>query len=205
MGRIVSNFFISLDGVVERPDQWHFPYFDEAMGRVVESGMETAQAFLMGRNLYREWSEYWPQQEEDAEFAAFINTLPKYVLSHQDFAADWQNTTVLSGPDDASVAAQVRALKDRVSGDIAMSGCATTVRWLIAQGLLDELALLVHPVAVATGQRLFEETGTVPLRLLASETLPTGVLHLRYAPQAPGEGGEQEESAEDAGGGTREG
>jgi dihydrofolate reductase len=205
MGRIVSNFFISLDGVVERPDQWHFPYFDEAMGRVVESGMETAQAFLMGRNLYREWSEYWPQQEEDAEFAAFINTLPKYVLSHQDFAADWQNTTVLSGPDDASVAAQVRALKDRVSGDIAMSGCATTVRWLIAQGLLDELALLVHPVAVATGQRLFEETGTVPLRLLASETLPTGVLHLRYAPQAPGEGGEQEERAEDAGGVTREG
>jgi dihydrofolate reductase len=205
MGRIVSNFFISLDGVVERPDQWHFPYFDEAMGRVVESGMETAQAFLMGRNLYREWSEYWPQQEEDAEFAAFINTLPKYVLSHQDFAADWQNTTVLSGPDDASVAAQVRALKDRVSGDIAMSGCATTVRWLIAQGLLDELALLVHPVAVATGQRLFEETGTVPLRLLASETLPTGVLHLRYAPQAPGEGGEQEERASDAGGGTREG
>jgi dihydrofolate reductase len=198
--KIKSNFFISLDGVVERPDQWHFPYFDEAMGRVVESGMESAKAFLMGRTLYGEWSEYWPQQEEDAEFASFINTLPKYVLSHRDFAADWQNTTVLSGPDDASVAAQVRALKDQVDGDIAMSGCATTVRWLIAQGLLDELALLVHPIAVATGQRLFEQTGTVPLRLLSSEALPTGVLHLRYAPQATGGGAEAEQG--DAGAAT---
>lgn len=75
----------------------------------------------------------------------------------------------------------MRALKDRVDGDIAMSGSATTVRWLIAQGLLDELALLVHPIAVGSGQRLFEGTGTVPLRLLSSDTLPTGVLHLRYA------------------------
>jgi dihydrofolate reductase len=76
----------------------------------------------------------------------------------------------------------VRQLKDGVEGDIGMSGCATTVRWLLAQGLLDELALLVHPIAVARGQRLFEDTGTVPLTLLSSATLPTGVLHVRYAP-----------------------
>jgi dihydrofolate reductase len=183
MGRIVSNFFISLDGVVERPDQWHFPYFDDAMGRVVGAGMESTGAFLMGHNLYREWADYWPQQGEEVPFSAFINGLPKYVLSHDEFTADWNNTTVITGPDDAAVADRVRALKEQVDGDLGMSGCATTVRWLIRQGLLDELALLVHPIAVATGQRLFEGTGTVPLRLLSCDTLPTGVLHLRYAPE----------------------
>jgi dihydrofolate reductase len=186
MGRIVSNFFISLDGVVERPDQWHFPYFDEEMGKVISSGMEDQAAFLMGHRLYGEWSQYWPAQSADVPFAAHINAIPKYVLSHDAFEPDWQNTTVLSGSDDAAVAEQVRSVKDGLDGNIAMSGSATTVRWLLAQGLLDELALLVHPVAVATGQRLFEDTGTVPLRLLHSSPLSSGVLHLRYAPATSG-------------------
>lgn len=68
MGRIVSNFFISLDGVVEAPHEWHFPYFDDAMGEVVGSGMETQKAFLLGRRLYDEWSEYWPAQSDDVPF-----------------------------------------------------------------------------------------------------------------------------------------
>lgn len=186
MGRIVSNFFISLDGVVERPDQWHFPYFDDAMGKVVEAGMETSGAFLLGRRLYDEWSQYWPQQGEEVPFSSFINNQPKYVLSHRQLDTTWQNTTLVTGPDDASVAEQVRGLKEQVDGDIALSGSATTVRWLIAQGLLDELALLVHPIAVAEGQRLFEGTGRVPLRLLSCDTLPSGVLHVRYAPERAG-------------------
>lgn len=182
MAGIVSNFFISMDGVVERPDQWHFPYFDEEMGQIVGSGMETQQTFLMGHRLYREWSEYWPNQNDDVPFASHINQMKKYVVSHEDFEPTWQNTTVLSGPDEATVAEQVRRLKDSSTGDIGMSGCATTVRWLIAQGLLDELALLVHPIAVGTGQRLFEDTGTVPLKLLESRTLSSGVMLVRYEP-----------------------
>ncbi len=182
MGRIVSNFFISMDGVVERPDLWHFPYFDDEMGEVVGAGMANTQGILMGRTLYGEWSQYWPAQG-DNDFGAVINPMPKYVLAHEPFDAEWNNTTVLSG-DDAAVAEQVRALKERTEGDITMSGSATTVRWLIAQGLLDELALLVHPIAVATGQRLFEGTGTVPLELTESRALKTGVLLVRYAPVA---------------------
>ena len=183
MGRIVSNFFISMDGVVERPDLWHFPYFDDEMGEVVGAGMADTQGILMGRTLYGEWSQYWPEQG-DNDFGAVINPMPKYVLAHEPFDAEWNNTTVLSG-DDAAVAEQVRALKERTEGDITMSGSATTVRWLIAQGLLDELALLVHPIAVATGQRLFEGTGTVPLELTESRALKTGVLLVRYAPVTP--------------------
>jgi dihydrofolate reductase len=181
MGRIVSNFFISLDGVVEAPNEWHFPYFDDAMGRVVGEGMASQTAFLMGRRLYDEWSEYWPQQGDEVPFSSHINTMPKYVLTHRPIEGSlWNNTTVLG--DDA--VAQVQALKDATDGDIAMSGCATTVRWLLANDLLDELALLVHPIAVGKGQRLFEDTPTVPLTLLSSEALPSGVLYLRYAPAA---------------------
>jgi dihydrofolate reductase len=177
MGRIVSNFFISLDGVVESPHEWHFPYFDDAMGAIVDEGVAKAGAFLMGRKLYDEWSSYWPEQDQDT-FADFINQVPKYVLSTTLTDPAWQNTTVIS--DD--VAARVQAVKDTTDGDIAMSGSATTVRWLLANGLLDELALLVHPIAVGSGQRLFEEPTTYPLRLLSSATLGSGVVHLRYAP-----------------------
>jgi dihydrofolate reductase len=178
MGKIVSNFFVSLDGVVESPDKWHFPYFDDAMGAIISAGMSTTTAFMMGRKLYDEWSSYWPRQAPDVPFSDFINTIPKYVLSSTVKDPAWQNTTVIS----QDVAATVRDLKKDSDGDIGMSGSATTVRWLLANDLLDELALLVHPIAVGSGQRLFEDTTTRPLKLLSSATLDSGVLHLRYAP-----------------------
>ena len=178
MGRIVSNFFISLDGVVESPDKWHFPYFDDAMGEIVGQGMSTSGAMLMGRRLYDEWSEFWPGQGPEVPFSEYINTIPKYVLSTTLTDAAWQNTTVVSG----DVAERVREVTASTDGDIAMSGSATTVRWLLANGLLDELGLLMHPIAVGSGQRLFEDPTTYPLKLLSSAALDTGVLHLRYAP-----------------------
>ncbi|MGH3764535.1 MAG: dihydrofolate reductase family protein [Pseudonocardiaceae bacterium] len=93
------------------------------------------------------------------------------MLSSTHTDPTWQNTTILSG----DVAARVRAVKDSAGGDIAMSGSATTARWLLANGLLDELCLLVHPIAVGSGQRLFDGATTYPLELLSSVTLDTGV------------------------------
>lgn len=180
MAKIVSNFFISLDGVVESPEQWHFPYFNDEMVAVVETGMQSAAAFLMGRKLYEEWSAYWSKTDEDPDFAKFINSAPKYVVSNTLERADWNNTTVISG----DVAARLRELKEQIDGDIHMSGSATTVRWLLANGLLDELNLLVHPIAVGRGNRLFEDTPRQPLKLVKSDALRTGVLHLTYVPDA---------------------
>jgi dihydrofolate reductase len=180
MSKIISNFFISLDGVVEAPDQWHFPYWNDEMGAVVQAGMQSAAAMLMGRKLYEEWSAYWTATDTDQEAAAALNSVRKYVVSNTLEKADWNNTTVISG----DVAAQLRELKERTDGDIQMSGSATTVRWLLAGGLLDELNLLVHPIAVGHGQRLFEDTPTHPLKLVKSETFKTGVLNLTYVPAA---------------------
>src|SRR5690348_7061187 len=118
MGRIVSNFFISLDGVVESPDKWHFPYFDDRMGEIVGSGMSTTGAFLMGRRLYDEWSEFWPQQGPEVPFSEYINGVRKFVVSSTLEEATWNNTSVISG----DVAAGVREAKEQVDGDLGMSG-----------------------------------------------------------------------------------
>ncbi|MDQ3738808.1 MAG: dihydrofolate reductase family protein, partial [Actinomycetota bacterium] len=96
MGRIVSNFFISLDGVVEAPDQWHFPYFNDEMGNAIGGGMQSTEAFFMGRVLYEEWAEYWPQHADD-DFGPFINNIPKYVVSNTLTEATWDNTTLVTG------------------------------------------------------------------------------------------------------------
>jgi dihydrofolate reductase len=178
VSKIVSNFFISLDGVVESPEQWHFPYFSDEMGAKIGEGMEKSKAFLMGRKLYEQWSAYWTQQGDEVPFASFINNTPKYVVSNTLKEATWNNTTVISG----DVAGQLQKLKENADGDIGMSGSATTVRWLLANGLLDELGLMVHPIVVGHGQRLFEDPSTHPLQLVSNEVMTNGVLYSVYAP-----------------------
>ena len=175
--RIVANFFASLDGVVQSPDQWHFPYFDEQMGEAVNAGFASSDALLMGGTLYREWSQFWPASTDD--FADIMNGITKYVVSRTLDRADWSNTTLIRG----DVAEEIRALKAQPGKDIAMSGSATLVRWLLAEGLLDELHLLVHPLVVGPGARLFPDgTAKQPLQLADSTTFGSGVLHLTYRP-----------------------
>ena len=179
MRQIKSYFFISLDGVVESPDKWHFPYFDDQMGAAVGAGFATADALLMGRVLYEEWAAYWPEHADDP-FGEVMNSMKKYVVSNSLQAAEWQNSELISG----DVAQKLTDIKGQDGGDIAMSGSPTTVRWLLREGLLDELHLLVHPIVVGEGMaRLFPpEEPTAPLRLLGSETFDSGVLDVVYAP-----------------------
>jgi dihydrofolate reductase len=176
MGRIVSHFFMSLDGVVEAPDQWHMPYFNDEMGAAIGQGMATNKAFLMGRKLYEEWAGFWPNSDD--EFAEFINSHPKYVVSSSLQSAGWNNTTIVSGAD------QLREVKDATDGDLVISGSATLVRSLLVQGLLDELHVFLHPIVVGHGARLFEDTTPRALELVADDRFSTGVLSLTYAPAA---------------------
>jgi dihydrofolate reductase len=176
--KIKSNFFISLDGVVESPEKWHFAYFDDEMGAAVAAGFATADALLMGRVLYDEWAAYWPEHA-DQPFGDVMNSIKKYVVSNRLRAAEWQNTEIVTG--DARKLADIKA---QDGGDIAMSGSPTTVRWLLREGLLDELNLLVHPVAVGQGMaRLFPpDEASVRLELLSAQTFKSGVLNLSYGP-----------------------
>ena len=177
MGRIAAALFTTVDGSAERPDRWHGPYFDDAMGQAVDRHTSRCEAYLMGRVLYEQWSQYWPTNTDD-DFATFINPIPKYVLSSTLQQADWQGTTVLRSLDD------VRALRDRTAGTVGLSGSLTTVRSLLGAGLLDELDLLVDPVVVSGERRWTDGLERVSLELLSCETLPTGVLHAVYRPAA---------------------
>ena len=179
MGHIAASLFTTLDGSAERPEQWHFPYFDEAMGQAVDRHTDRCEAYLMGRVLHDQWSQYWPGNDTD-EFADFINAIPKYVLSSTLQTSDWAGTTVLSDLD------EVRLLKEHTEGTIGMSGSLATVRALLQAGLLDELVLLVDPIVVSGERRWTDELGRTPLELVSSEALPTGVLHLVYRPGGKG-------------------
>jgi dihydrofolate reductase len=179
--KIKSNFFISLDGVVEAPDKWHFPYFDDEMGAAVSAGFATTDALLMGRVLYEEWAAYWPEHAKEP-FGDVMNSIKKYVVSDSLQAAEWENSELISG----DVAQKLADLKAQDGGDITMSGSATTVRWLLREGILDELNLLVHPIVVGDGlARLFPaDEPSIPLELLNAATFKTGVLNLSYASAA---------------------
>ncbi|MEU0046726.1 dihydrofolate reductase family protein [Streptomyces werraensis] len=192
--KIVASVFISLDGVVEAPDQWHFPYFNDEMGAAVGAGLSNADTMLFGRVTYDSFAGAWPEREsaggEDAGFAKQLGDMRKIVFSRSPLDFRWRNSEQAQG-DVAEVAA---ALKREPGGDIGLSGSISIIRQLLAAGLLDELQLLVHPIAVRKGMRLFDEgEPSVPLKLLKSETFGTGVLNLVYGPDtAPPTGGYEE-------------
>jgi dihydrofolate reductase len=183
MRKITAGLFIALDGVVEAPDQWHFPYFNEEMGAAVGATLGAADTVLFGRKTYDSFAGAWPEREtageEDADFAKTLGDARKIVVSNQKLEFTWRNSEQLEG----DLVEAVTALKNEPGGNIALSGSVSIVRQLLATGLLDELHLLVHPLAVRNGMRLFDEGGTpIPLRLISSETFETGVLNLVYGP-----------------------
>jgi dihydrofolate reductase len=196
MRKIVAGLFISLDGVVEAPDQWHFPYFNDEMGAAVTATFGSADTMLFGRTTYDSFAGAWPGREEageeDAAFAKALGDMRKIVASNQDLEFTWRNSEQLQG----DLVEAVTALKNEPGANIALSGSVSVVRQLLAAGLLDELHLLVHPIAVRKGMRLFDEgEATVPLELVSSETFETGVLNLVYAPAEAREGGYEEARA----------
>lgn len=185
MRKIVAGVFMALDGVVEAPDQWHFPYFNDQMGAAVGATLGTAETMLFGRKTYDSFAGAWPEREaaggEDAGFATVLGDTRKIVISRQELNVTWRNSEQLKG----DLVAAVTALKAAEGGTIALSGSISVVRQLLAHSLLDELHLLVHPIAVGKGMRLFDETSpAVPLTLLSSETFTTGVLNVVYGPVA---------------------
>lgn len=188
MRKITAGLFISLDGVVEAPDQWHFPYFNDEMGASVDAQLGTVDTILIGRKTYDSFAGAWPDREaaggDDAHFAKKLGDARKIVVSNQKLEFTWRNSEQLQG----DFVDAVKALKNEAGGDIGMSGSVSIVRQLLETDLLDELHLLVHPIAVRKGMRLFDEAGTpLPLQLLSSTTFKTGVLDLVYTrePTAP--------------------
>jgi dihydrofolate reductase len=186
MGKIVVTEFMSLDGVVEDPGGsenfthggWSFEFSRGDEGDTFKlDETVAAHALLLGRVTYDGFAAAWPSR--DGEFADKFNTMPKYVVSRTLTDPEWTNTTVLNGP----LAESVAQLKERHDGDIVVHGSVSVAQALIDQDLVDELRLMVFPVILGQGKRLFGETGDKKtLRLTESRTVGDGVTILVYRP-----------------------
>ena len=184
MAKLISTLFIAVDGVAEIDPDWHFPYFDENMGRAVGEDYNTSDVLLLGRETYDSFAGAWPDREaaggEDASFARQLGDVRKVVVSRQLLEFSWRN----SEPIDGDLIKAVTALKvDPGITGILVPGSISVVQQLLTAGLVDELRLLVHPVAARKGRRLFDD-GDTPyhLALIATEVFPTGVIRAIYSP-----------------------
>jgi dihydrofolate reductase len=186
MGRIVVTEFISLDGVIEAPGGgedykhggWTFEINRGPEGDKFKlDELLEAEAQLLGRRTYEGFAAAWPKMNDEAGFAEKMNGMPKYVVSSTLTEPEWQNTTVLSG----DFAEEIERVKGEVDGVILVAGSAQLVQGLLEHGLVDELRLMVFPVVLGSGKRLFgagEEK--VPLKLAGSKTVGDGIAILTY-------------------------
>jgi len=186
MGKIVVTEFVSLDGVMEDPGGsenfaqggWSFKISrgDEGDKFKLDEAF-ASEALLLGRVTYEGFAEAWPSR--DGEFADKFNNMPKYVVSSTLDEPEWNNSTVLKG----DVVEEVRKLKEEQDGDIVVHGSARLVQTLIEHDLVDELRLMVYPVVLGSGKRLFGDTSDgKPLRLVESKVVGDGVSILIYRP-----------------------
>jgi dihydrofolate reductase len=186
MRRIIVSEFISVDGVIEDPGGsegferggWAFQFDRGAEGdRFKFQETMDAEAMLLGRVTYEGFAAAWPERTDDAGFADKMNSMPKFVVSNSLESADWQNSTIVSG----DIVEELRALKQGEGGDLLVAGSGTLARTLIDQGMVDELRLMIFPVVLGAGKRLFADTpAAAPLEVVDSRTAgETQILVLR--------------------------
>jgi dihydrofolate reductase len=191
MSRVVVSEFLTLDGVMQAPggsDEdkeggfphggWQMPYIDDDFGEAVTKGFEAAGALLLGRTTYEIFAGYWPNQPADDPFAARLNEMPKYVASTTlGEPLKWNNSRLLKG----DVAEAVAKLKEEPGKDLMVIGSGLLAQTLMRHGLVDEYQLMIHPIVVGGGKRLFGDLGVkIPLKVVDSTTSSTGVLIVTY-------------------------
>lgn len=192
MRKVIVNEWVSLDGVVQSAGAdddttggfehggWHLPYFDETSKRWVVDGYTQAGGFLFGRRTFELLAGYWPNaREEEQEIARPLNTLPKYVASMTlTDPLEWENSTVLQG----DVAEAVAGLKEEEGGDLHVIGSTKLVHTLVGHGLVDLYRLMIDPLVLGGGKRVFPDDGSLrPLRLVDSQLTTTGAMLVTYA------------------------
>ena len=196
MGKVVVNTNVTLDGVMQAPagpDEdprggfehggWATPYFDRVMAEQAGQGIAQGGAFLFGRRTYEHFASVWPNQPDDDMFAKVLNGRMKYVASRTlAEPLEWRNSTLLKG--DAAEA--VVALKLQEDKDLVILGSGELIRSLMPHGMIDEFRLLIHPLVLGSGRRLFTDDGTFStLRLVDTITTTIGVVIATYAPGEP--------------------
>jgi dihydrofolate reductase len=190
--KLVVSEFLSLDGVMQAPglpDEdteggfehggWQQAYFEEQFGEAVTRTIDSADSMLLGRRTYDIFAGYWPKSKE--EMAKPLNSMTKYVVSRTLQSVDWQNSVLIKG----DVAPEIARLKQQPGKNIVVFGSGQLVQALLRHNLIDELQLVIHPLILGNGKRLFREgLERANFTLFESRTTPKGVLLLGYRPGA---------------------
>ena len=178
MRKLVVTEFLSLDGVMENP-AWTFPYWNDEIAAFKTEEKNTSDALLLGRVTYQAFAASWPKiKPEKDPFAPYMNSVRKYVVSTTLDKAEWNNTVLIKG----NLVEEVNKLKQQDGQDIAVHGSGRLVHTLMQHDLVDGIRLLVYPVVVGKGQRLFNEGVTATLKLVESHSFSSGVVALVYEP-----------------------
>ncbi len=189
MRKLTAGIFITLDGVVEAPGPgdttlpdkrgWSMPFTDEEVGGFIMGGMASSDAMLLGRVTYQNFAAYWAPLGDENPIASAMNNQNKYVVSTTLDKTDWKNSTLLKG----DVASAITQLKQQPGKDISIVGSGTLVQSLLQLELIDELSLLICPVILGVGKRLFQEgLDTRTLKPIGSKTFGSGMTILTLQP-----------------------
>ncbi|MBF2085646.1 dihydrofolate reductase family protein [Thermoleptolyngbya sp. C42_A2020_037] len=175
MRKIVVTEFLSLDGVMEEP-AWTAPYWNDEIAKFKGEEQDTSDALLMGRMTYQGFAAAWPESKDEG--ADYMNNVPKYTVSTTLDRLEWNNSTLIKD----NIVEEITQLKQQDGQDILVYGSATLVHTLMQHDLVDRYRLLIYPVVVGEGKRLFKNGTTVALKLLESQFFGSGVLALVYEP-----------------------
>jgi dihydrofolate reductase len=189
MRKVIVSEFVTLDGVMEDPGGaekskyggWTWPYMEEAIGKFKLEEMMASDALLLGRLTYEAFAEAWPSRTDAMGFAERMNNVPKYVASTTLTKLAWNNSHLLQG----DIAAAVTKLKQEPGRDILVAGSGMLVRALMQHDLVDEYRLLVYPVTLGTGKKLFGDGSHASLKLMDAQPFKSGVVRLTYHPAPP--------------------
>jgi dihydrofolate reductase len=174
--KLAATLFVSLDGVVESPEKWSLPYWDDEIAKFKLAETMATDALLLGRVTYESFAAAWPGRKDPEGFADKFNSMPKYVASRTLSKLDWNNSHLIKGV----LAIEVAKLKQQPGNDIVIHGSPGLIHALMPQDLIDEYRLLVCPVLLGSGKRLFDETSKGKLMLADSHTYGKGVVKLVY-------------------------
>lgn len=176
---VIVSEFLTLDGVMEAPDQWSFQFFSDDIGEYKHEELFASDALLLGRVTYEGFADAWPSRTDEEGFADRMNSLPKYVVSTTLEETEWNNSTIIA----ENVAEEVSRLKQESGQDILVNGSAELVHTLREHDLVDEYRLMVYPIVVGSGKRLFSDgSESTALKLVETETFDSGAVVHTYHP-----------------------
>jgi len=189
MRKIFAGLFMTLDGVVEAPGSadttllekrgWSDPYMNQEIGMSILDQMQKSDALLLGRKTYQDFAAFWPTVPDEDPFGKIMNSIPKYVVSNTLKKAEWDNSTLIQG----NVIEEISKLKQQSGQSINITGSPTLVQSLLQDDLIDELGLLVCPVVLGMGKRLFKDgSDTKTLKLVETKPFDSGMVMLTYQP-----------------------